>query len=133
MSTSEKIKRTFGVKVYLPVTVFCLLFFLIYDRFSHGVRSDYMTFLFVPPLVLGLLPSAVVRLFPAIPKQPAVSADLYHAGVASVTVSFLLRGIFEIAGTSSPYQEYLMTAGVLLLISGAVSYPAAVLVKKFKK
>ena len=126
--SDEKIaeRRSLGVKVYAPVTVFCAVFFLIYDRFSHGVRSPYMTFLFVPPLVLGLLPSLIIYLLPRIPKQPAVSADVYHAGVASVTVSSMLRGIFEIAGTSSSYQEYLMVAGVVLLAAGAVIYAAAI-------
>ena len=138
MSISEKndrgvAPRSLGLRVYIPVTVFCAVFFLIYDRFSHGVRSPYMTFLFVPPLVLGLLPSAAVRIFSRIPKQPTVSAYIYHAGVASVTVSFLLRGILEIAGTSSEYQEYLMTAGVLLLIAGAVLYPIAAVAGKIKK
>lgn len=92
-----------------------------------------MTYLFVPPLIFGLLPSVVIWLFPAIPCQPAISADVYHAGVAAVTVSCLLRGIFEIAGTYSPYQEYLMSAGVLLLIAGAVLYPIAAIVEKIKK
>lgn len=111
-----------GVRVYLPVTLFCLVFFLIYDRFSHGVRSPYMTWLFLWPLTLGLLPSLVLQLFVRLPRQRRLSADLYHPGVAAVTVSSLLRGVFDIAGTASDYQARLMVFGGVLLICGAVVY-----------
>lgn len=123
MSENKGKKRlNSGVKVYLPVSVFCFLVFLIYDRFSHGVRSPFMTFLFLPPMVLGLLPSVLLWIFPSIPRQNTISANAYHAGVAAVTVSFLLRGIFEIAGTSSVYQSALMIAGIILLIVGIVAF-----------
>ena len=125
MFISENKKKTrlnLGIKVYLPAAVFCLIFFLVYDRFSHGVRSPYMTYLFLWPLVLGLIPSLILQLFPHIRRQKRISANLYHAGVAAVTVSSLLRGIFEIAGTASDYQVWLMTAGGILLISGLFAY-----------
>ena len=125
MSTSESKKSAqfnLGVRVYLPVTAFCLIFFLIYDRFSHGVRSPYMTYLFAWPLVLGLLPSLLMQAFPRMRRQKRLSADLYHPGVAAVTVSSLLRGIFEIAGTASDYQVWLMLAGGVLLLGGLLAY-----------
>lgn len=125
MSTSDK-KRLSplnkGIKIYLPITVFCFVFFLVYDRFSHGVRSPYMTYLFAWPLVLGLLPSVLLWLFPRIRRQKRISADLYHAGVAAVTVSSMLRGILEIAGTGSDYQQWLMIAGGVLLLGGIIAY-----------
>lgn len=111
-----------NVAVYGAVTVFCILFFLVYDRFSHGVRSPYMTFLFCWPLCLGLLPSVISCASAKIREQGIISANLYHSGTAALTVSSLLRGIFEIAGTTSDYQRWLMTAGWLLLFSGVVAY-----------
>lgn len=108
--------------MYLPIALFCLFFFLVYDRFSRGVRSPYMTWLFLWPLVLGLLPSLVLQLFPRLPRQKRLSADLYHAGVAAVTVSSLLRGIFEIAGTASDHQMRLMVFGGILLVCGIAAY-----------
>ena len=123
MSENEKKTQVnIGVKVYLPVSVFCVVIFLIYDRFSHGVRSPFMTFLFLPPLVLGLLPSVLMQIFPRIRRQKTVSANIYHAGVAAVTVSSLLRGILEIAGTASEYQSALMIAGGLSLVVGIIAY-----------
>ncbi len=125
MSTSENKKKerlSAGIKIYAFVTVFCLIVFLVYDRFSHGVRSPYMTFLFLWPLVLGLIPGILFWRFPRIPRQKRISANLYHAGVATVTVSSFLRGVFEIARTASHYQEWLMIAGVFFLFSGVFAY-----------
>lgn len=125
MSTSPSEGKTPpGVKIYLPVTLFCLVVFLVYDRFSHGVRSPYMTWLFLWPFALGLLPSLVLRLFPRMPRQKRLSANLYHPGVAAVTVSSLLRGVFEIAGTASEYQTRLMLFGGILLVCGGLAYLA---------
>ena len=123
ISENEKTARfNLGVRAYLPVTAFCGIFFLIYDRFSHGVRSPYMTYLFAWPLVLGLLPSLLMQAFPRMRRQKRLSADLYHPGVAALTVSSLLRGIFEIAGTASDYQVWLMLAGGVLLLGGLLAY-----------
>lgn len=116
----SKSKR--DVVVYGAVTVFCVLVFLIYDQFAHGVRSPYMTFLFCWPLCLGLLPSLVFCASSKFREQGAVSANLYHSGVAALTVSSLLRGIFEIAGNASDYQAWLMIAGWILLCGGIVAY-----------
>lgn len=121
MSTSKN-NLNLGIKIYLPVSLFCLFFFLVYDRFSHGVRSPYMTWLFLWPSILGLLPSLILQLFPKLPRQNRLSADLYHPGVAAVTVSSLLRGIFEIAGTASDYQTWLMIFGGVLLVCGVAAY-----------
>ena len=117
-----KDKSAKWVMLYLGVTVFSLVFFLIYDRFSHGVRSPYMTWLFAWPLILGFLPSLVYWRFTGIRRQGRLSANLYHSGVAALTVSSMLRGIFEIAGTYSDYHEWLKYAGGIMLLGGIIAY-----------
>ncbi len=120
---------------FLAATIFAAAFFLIYDRFSHDVRSPYMTFLFVWPLVLGVLPSALLtikerrkgRSYSAYPKAPADTNTtpcpwvrlFWGGGVAAVTLSSMLRGIFEIAGTASIYQGILMGIGIAFLAAAA--------------
>ena len=108
--------------VYSCVAVFFLVFFLIYDQFSHGVHSPYMTWLFGWPLLLGTLPCAVFWRIPQLRRPGWLSVRLYHSGVAALTVSSMLRGIFEIAGTASDYQQWLIIAGGLLLLGGVVAY-----------
>lgn len=124
---------------YLAVSVFCLLIYLVYNHFSHGVHSPYMTYLFAWPLILGALPSLLLtireRAFrrhacaskTAARRQdePVIAAGLYRTGLAAVTVSSLLRGILEIAGTSSVYQSRLMWVGAGLMVIGGVSWMLA--------
>ena len=108
--------------IYVGVSLFCIVFFLIYDRFSHGVRSPYMTFLFAWPLTLGAIPELVFYLLPGARRPGTLSANLYHSGVAALTTGSLLRGIFDIAGNASVYQHWLMVAGGFLLAGGIVMY-----------
>lgn len=116
------VKSARNIAVYGAAAAFCALFFLIYDRFSHGVRSPYMTFLFCWPLFLGLLPGLILRASNKTREPGVISANLYHSGTATLTVSSLLRGILDIAGTASDYQQWLMIAGWLLLCGGAAAY-----------
>ena len=107
---------------YSVISVFCLILFIVYNIFSHEVYSNYMTFLFAWPLVLGLIPSLFLAFIPRLREPSELTKALYHAGLASVTVSSLLKGIFEIAGTSSMYQLYLMIFGAVLLVAGIINY-----------
>lgn len=51
----------------------------------------------------------------------AITDNAYCCGVASLTVSSMLKGIFDIAGTSSTYQVYLLYAGIILIIMAVIS------------
>lgn len=96
-------------------------FFLIYDQFSHDVRSPYMTFLFAWPLLLGVLPAGLLLLKEHVKRGRGTTAPgpwvrlFWGGGVAAVTLSSMLRGIFEIAGTASIHQVILMGAGIAFL------------------
>ncbi|MCC8043056.1 MAG: hypothetical protein LIO69_06045 [Oscillospiraceae bacterium] len=122
MSISENDKSLRNMIIYDCAALFCLIIFLVYDQFSHGVRSPYMTWLFAFPLVLGFIPELLMSIFPKIPRLSRLEGNLYHSGVTALTVSSLLRGIFDIAGTESDYQRYLMIAGTVMLISGVTVY-----------
>lgn len=104
----------------------CLIFFLIYDQFSHNVRSAYMTYLFLWPLILGALPYGIMTFITrrtSSVKLPGNESRLfYNLGLEAVTMSSLLRGIFEIAGTASIYQTFLMYGGIVFLIIGIMFY-----------
>ena len=104
----------------------CLLFFLIYDQFSHNVRSNYMTYLFLWPLILGAVPYGILtfitRRTNSIKLPGNESRLFYNLGLEAVTMSSLLRGIFEIAGTASIYQTFLMYGGIVFLIIGIMFY-----------
>ena len=114
------------------VSAFCSLFLtafsLVYNMFSHGVHSPFMTFLFAWPLFLCALPAGICLLFSQVPGPSVISSLFWQTGTAAVTVSSMLRGIFDIAGNSSVYQSALMAAGLFFLACGAILYLAGVFI-----
>ena len=111
--------------IYLAVTAFCLLFSTIYNQFSHGVTSPYMSFLCLWPLLLGAVPAFMLMLLNR--DVPIFVSDFWSSGVAALTVHSALLGVFEIANTSSPMTAPLFWIGVILLIIAAVSYGVTLL------
>ncbi len=129
ISVSERNNRQLRRALLISVggALFCMLFYLIYNHFSHGVSSPFMTFSFMWPLVLCVLPYALFLLLPAVPGPSLLSALVWNTAVAALTVSSLLRGVFEIAGNSSRYQVIMMAAGFFLLLCGLVLYIAGII------
>ncbi len=110
------------VKPYCFITLFCMLVSYIYSLFSHGVSSPYMTFLFVFPLVLGVLAGLLLYAFEKKSADYFWSSHLYHTGVTALILSSLLRGIFDIAGTASIYQSLLMIGGAVMIFCGTACF-----------
>lgn len=109
-------------KIYIGVSIFCVILWKIYGNFSHGVNSIYMTYLFAWPLIMGALVNLVFMVIKKLPRPGSFSVNLYNSGVSALTVSSLLRGIFEIAGTSCYLQTYLYNVGRLFVLAGVVVY-----------
>lgn len=104
------------------ISIFCIVFFSIYNRYSHGVHSPFMTYFFAVPLIFGCLPNCIAVILERKIRTWHIASDIYCAGIAAVTVSCVLRGIFEIAGTSSVYQALLMWFGIAMSVVGAVAH-----------
>ena len=102
---------------YIVAAAGCALFALIYAQFSHGVHSPFMTFMFAIPLVGGAIPALALAAMKAHPL-PRVARQSWALSLASLTVASCLRGIFDIAGTSSPYLAvYLVLAVAFALVA----------------
>ena len=129
MSISDiKIARDRAFKtalVFLAVSLFCLAFSSVYGRYSHGVRSACMTFMFAYPLIGGALVYLIIGAIPKARSPGRFAENVYNSGIAALTAGSLLRGILDIAGTSSPYQPVFMLAGALMVFTGAACYLAA--------
>ena len=115
----KKHKKT--ILTYLGISLFTILFEFIYSRFSHGMSSDAITFLFVYPLVLGsgiyglmdLVFSKVIK-----SKYFRLFSNIYNTAIATLMSGLMLKGIFEIAGSSSGLLEiYFIVSYILLGIS----------------
>ena len=111
--------------VFLGISLFCIIFNYIYAKYSHGVHSSYMTFMFVYPLVGGTMVYLLLGALSKIWTPGRFALNLYNSGIAALTVGSMLQGIFNIAGTSSPYQPVFVIAGTLMMLIGAVYYVLA--------
>lgn len=105
------IKKNKPFLVWLGITVFCIVFAFVYELFSFGVYSNHMIFLFVYPLVFGMIPCYIMH---------ASMNRIWNDGVLLLTGSSLLAGVFEIYGTSSIYTSYLWYLGIFCLIVSCV-------------
>ncbi len=107
---------------YIGITLFCVLFAYIYSLFSHGVTSPYMSYMFLYPLILGVVVGILCMIFKKNVSQYFFATHFYHTGVAALLLSSMLRGIFDIAGTASIYQTILMAIGIFSIFCGIVSF-----------
>ncbi len=127
MSTSENNKRL--IIIYMAVTLFCIIFTIAYYRFSHGVKSDYLTWLWAVPFAAGIIPSIISLFFPLLKKGSFAGCYLYNAGVAAITVHVALKGIFEIAGTDSDYEKWIFAAGIVMVVAGVIVINVSAIIK----
>jgi hypothetical protein len=108
--------------VYVCLALSCSLFSGIYEHFSHGVYSSFMVWLFLFPLVGGAIPFALIARLNKLHYPGKLSINLFHSGIATLTVGSCLKGILEIYGTSSDYMVVYWIAGTSLVVAGVVAY-----------
>lgn len=116
---------------YLEASVFCAALSLIYQHFSHGIHSPWMSLLFLWPLLLGALPAAL-ELAGLLPwantkKDSRIGRKLYRFGIETLICASLLKGILEIAGTGSVYPDLLLALGGVLIAAGTLLFACSVL------
>lgn len=105
--------------VYLLISLFCILFGAVYEVFSHDVYSYYMLYAFAFPLAGGTLPFLAISLFRK--RYPgAIARNIYHSGIATLTVGSIIHGVLEIYGTTNHLTGLYWIVGVILLIAGII-------------
>ncbi len=82
----------------LSLALLCVVFTLIYERFSHGASSIHMRCMFLMPLVGCALPALVGYLTPLHRLVSRPAFNLWNSGLAVWTVGCLFRGIVNISG-----------------------------------
>lgn len=107
--------------LYLFISLFCVLFGAIYEYFSHEVYSYFMLYAFVFPLAGGVLPFFGLA-FGRLPMPDRVSSNLYHSGIAALTVGSLFNGALEIYGTTNRLVFVYWVVGTVFLLLGIAFY-----------
>ena len=72
--------------------------------------------MFLCPLIGGVGVFGAMRMLRLRPL-PRFSINAYNSGIATLTVGSTLQGVFEIAGTSSPYEMVFAVVGIAFLIA----------------
>ena len=122
MSTSviknknKRLKKT--LVGYSLLTIFFLAFSRIYESFSFGETSLHMHYLFVVPLVGGIILAILLKI---IPNLARLSLNLWNSAVAVLTAGMLFRGIVNLSGRSTtldqPYWYVGLTFALLAIVS----------------
>ena len=96
-----------SVKTWLGISLFCMVFSLIYEMFSFGVLSLSMLSVFAYPLFLGALVCFLVK---------GNIGRFYNDGVLLLSFASLINGILEIYGSDTPYTRYMILLGIALMV-----------------
>lgn len=115
--------------IYLIVSIFVAVFGAIYELFSHGVYSYFMIYAFSFPLIGGLLPFFLLS-FSSIRKPGRIGTNLYHSGIATLTVGSIFEGIIAIYGTTSFLSIFYWITGSALVVIGLICYIISLLIKR---
>jgi len=131
MNQNEKLasKTSF---IYLLISLFCILFGAVYEKFSHEVYSFYMIYAFVFPLVGGTLFFHILGLVNCKKYPRPFIRNLYHSGIATLTVGSFLQGILDIYGTTNVLINYYWLAGGSFLIIAILTYLLQIILSQNK-
>lgn len=117
-SKHRNIKTTI---IYVIITIICVVINYVYSFFGHGVSSDSMTYMFLYPLIGGVAVFGLCAMF-NIKAKSRIAYNLYNSGIAALTVGSMLKGVFDIAGTSSGYLAIYTFGGGALCLIGIVGF-----------
>ncbi len=111
--TRRRAKRS--AIVGLSLTLFCVIFTVIYEHFSHNAASSYMRCMFLMPLVGVALPALIGYLTPLHRYLGRAAFNLWNSGMAVWTVGCLFRGIVNISGRHTTLDQPYWIAGWVFL------------------
>lgn len=99
-------------------SVLLALFGAVYEVFSHGVYSYYMIYAFAIPLVMGVLPYAILLLKDKNPNNRFLK--LWNTAIATLSVGSIFAGVLAIYGTTnSLIIVYPVVGAILVFLSFA--------------
>ena len=114
---------------YSALSMFVLVFGMVYTHFGHGVSSDHMTFAFLPLQITAVV-YLLFTAFERIPRPERFSATSLAFSVASFTLWRITKGVLQSAGAYSDYDNILYITAIVCLALAVVLYPAEIVLKK---
>ena len=108
--------------IYISITIFVLVFSLIYEYFSHNVFSLYMIGAFVIPLCGMIITEIFYRLGRKNKGTPRIIFQMIAGGVAWLTLGSIFEGVLEIYGTTNQKIVIFWILGFLQVAEAIVVY-----------
>lgn len=100
-------KPTRTTYTYLLLSLFAWIFNFVYSLFSHGVTSGFMANMYLV-LLIGAVFYFLLHQIPGVRRRRLyrVFFNTLNTSVAVLVVGMALRGIIDIAGSSSQYLDW---------------------------
>ncbi len=108
--------------IYIVLSITCALFGAIYEIFSHEVYSYYLIYAFAIPLIFGALPYFIISISTKLLFPKYLSRNLYHSGIATLTVGSIIKGVLDIYGTTNSLVKYYFIFGISSIILSLILY-----------
>ena len=100
---------------YFIGTLFILLFSIIYESFSHGVYSAYMTFAFLFPLIGCFI-------FIIFKNISYLSSNFINISIITFTLYSIIHGVLDIYGTTNKLINVYLYLGIIALVVTFISF-----------
>ena len=107
--------------VGLSLALFCIVFTIIYERFSHNAASPQMRCMFLMPLCGVALPSVLGYVIPFRHSVSRLTFNLWNSAMAVWTVGCLFRGIVNISGRHTTLDRPYWIAGWIFVALAVIS------------
>lgn len=125
MFTSGRFNRNAMKNAFITlcVSLFCVLFGFVYEKFSHGVFSYSMIYAFVYPLIGGCFVWMIFGIFPSLTYPKAFSRYIYNSAIAVYTTGSIFKGVIEIYGSGgNRFIKIYFISGIVLAFISISSY-----------
>ena len=113
---NKRLKKT--LVSYSLLTIFLFAFSRIYESLSFGETSLHMHYLFVVPLVGGIVLALLLKIKPNLGR---ISLNLWNSAVAVLTAGMLFRGIVNLSGRSTTLDQPYWYVGIVFAILAIAS------------
>lgn len=110
--TKKALKRT--IAGYKVCSIFLFVFQFIYHLFSHGVVSTGLKYVWLVPLIGGLIIILLNSILHTLSNRFAL--NIFNTGLACLINVIILQGILDIAGSDSPYLIYFYIIAPILFV-----------------
>lgn len=108
------IRRSKWSRYWFYISLFCVVFAVVYEHFSFGVTSFYMITMPLIPLTASLFSLCLEWIGHQTPIR------LFQDSTLALTLAFMANGIIEIYGTSNTFAQWFLIGSIILFILGVI-------------